>query len=202
MMTTLQHSFWDRLVGVVTLQRPVYEALRRDPAATAQAWLIVLFLGLANGIAIITTPITDVIPDPPREVVDLLTFDTPDRQVAALLGCVVLAAVSWYLTAWLLRVIGGGLADPSKWVKPEEMRRLIAWGYAPSLASFLAPIPIVGALLPPLGSLWALVTGVMAVRTALGVGIGKAILIEIVAYLILAVIAVVVIALVFAQSLA
>ena len=42
----------------------------------------------------------------------------------------------------------------------------------------------------------------MAVRTAFGVGIGKAILIEIVAYLILAVIAVVLIALVFAGSLA
>ena len=37
MMSVLQQSFWDRLTGVVTLQRAVYEAIQRDPQATGQA---------------------------------------------------------------------------------------------------------------------------------------------------------------------
>jgi hypothetical protein len=65
------------------------------------------------------------------------------------------------------------------------MRRLVAWGYSPSLASFLAPIPIVGPILATLGSLWGFVTGVMAVRAAFDVGIWKALAIELAALLLL-----------------
>ena len=56
MLSVLEQSFWDRLAGVITLRRPTYEAIEHDPQATAQSWLIVVFLGLANGIAMIVTP--------------------------------------------------------------------------------------------------------------------------------------------------
>jgi hypothetical protein len=73
------------------------------------------------------------------------------------------------------------------------MRRLVAWGYAPTLASFLTPIPVVGPLLATLGTLWAFVTGVMAVRTAFGVGVWKAIGIELAAFLVVLVVIMVVV---------
>ena len=69
---------------------------------------------------------------------------------------------------------------------------LVAWGYSPTLASFLTPIPVVGPLLATVGALWTFVTGVMAVRIAFGVGIWKAIGIEIAAFLFLAVLVVVI----------
>lgn len=188
MMTTLQQSFWDRLVGVVTLQRPVYEGLERDPAATSQAWLIVAFLGLANGIAMISTPFVTLFPELSPEMVAFLTFDTTERQVLALVLGVFASVVSWYLSAWLLRIIGNRMSSSDTRVSPEEMRRLVAWGYSPTLASFLTPIPVVGPLLATLGSIWTFVTGVMAVRTAFAVGVGKAIAIEIIAFLVLAVV--------------
>ena len=188
MMTALEQSFWDRLVGVVTLQRPVYEALRDDPAATSQAWLIVIFLGLANGIAMISTPLTTLLPELSPELVELLTFDTTERQLAALVVGVASSVLSWYLSAWLLRTVGSRLAGSDNRISPEEMRRLVAWGYSPTLASFLTPIPLLGPLLATLGSFWTFVTGVMAVRTAFAVGIGKAIAIEIIAFLVLVVV--------------
>jgi hypothetical protein len=201
-MTALQQSFWDRLVGVVTLQRPVYEALQRDPTATSQAWLIIVFLGLANGIAFITTPFTTLLPDLSPEMTEMLTFDSPERQIAALAIGVVGAVVSWYLSAWLLRVVGNRLAGSGKRATPEEMRRLVAWGYIPSLAAFFSVIPVVGQLLATLGSLWVFVTGVMAVRTAFSVGIGKAIVIEILAFFFLvAVIVILLVAAILAWSL-
>jgi hypothetical protein len=210
MQTALQESFWERLNGVVTLQRPTYETLQHDPEATGQSWLIVTLLGLANGIAVITTPIATVLPGMPDElqadaveVAAALSFDTTERRLLALAAGVIGAIISWYLSAWLLRVIGNRMASTAgRVVSPDEMRRLVAWGYAPSLASFLAPIPLIGALLATLGSLWAFVTGVMAVRAAFNVGIGRAIAIEIVAFLLvlLVVIAVVTITLIIALA--
>jgi hypothetical protein len=194
MLSVLQESFWDRLAGVVRLKRPTYEAIQRDPEATSQSWWIVVLLGLANGIAWIVTPVVAVFPGMPEEmassaaeVAAALTFDTTERQLAALAVATLGAILSWYLSSWLLRVIGNRVAGRvGRQITTEEMRRLVAWGYAPTLASFLRPIPIVGPLLATLGALWAFVTGVMAVRTAFGVGIWKAIGIELAAFLLLA----------------
>jgi hypothetical protein len=81
----------------------------------------------------------------------------------------------------------------SRQVTGEEMRRLVAWGYSPTLASFLTPIPVIGPLLATLGTLWAFVTGVMAVRTAFGVGIWKAIGIELAVFLVVLVVVMIVV---------
>ncbi|MBW3633437.1 MAG: hypothetical protein KY456_10475 [Chloroflexi bacterium] len=199
MLAVLQESFWERLAGVVSLKRPVYEAIQRDSEATGQSWWIVVLLGLANGIAWIVTPIVAVLPgmtdEMARDVAALaaaFTFDTTERQIMALVVAILLTILSWYLSSWLLREIGNRVAGKGgRQVTTAEMRRLVAWGYSPTLASFLVPIPVVGSLLATLGALWAFVTGVMAVRTAFGVGVWKAIGIEIAAFLFMLVLVVV-----------
>ena len=196
MLSVLQESFWERLSGVVGLKRPVYEAIQRDPEATSQSWWIVVLLGLANGIAWIVTPIvasfpgmTDEMAGDAAALVAAFTFDTTERQILALAVAILLTILSWYLTSWLLRVIGNRVAGSAgRKVTTAEMRRLVGWGYSPTLASFLTPIPVVGPLLATLGAFWTLVTGVMAVRTAFGVGIWKAIGIELAAFLVVLVV--------------
>ena len=200
MLAVLKESFWERLTGVVTLKRPTYEAIQRDPEATSQAWWIVVLLGLANGIAWILTPIITEFPGMTAEmardaaaVVAAFTFETTESQIAALAAGILGTTLSWYLSSWLLRVIGNRVAGKEgRQITTEEMRRLVAWGYSPTLASFLAPIPVIGPLLATLGAFWAFVTGVMAVRSAFGVGVWKAIGIEIAAFLLLAVLVAVV----------
>jgi hypothetical protein len=213
MLSVLQESFWERLSGVVRLKRPTFEAIQRDPEATSQSWWIVVLLGLANGIAWIVTPVvvdfpgmTDEMARDVAVVAAAFTFDTTERQITALVIAILVTILIWYLSSWLLRVIGNRVAGKEgRQVTTAEMRRLVAWGYSPTLASFLTPIPVVGPLLATLGALWSFVTGVMAVRFAFGVGIWKAIGIEIAAFLILAVlvvvIAIVLSTLVFASSL-
>jgi hypothetical protein len=201
MLSVLQESFWERLSGVVGLKRPVYEAIRNDPEATSQSWWIVVFLGLANGIAWIVTPIVAAFPGMTDEMakdvaplVAAFTFDTTERQITALVAAILLTILSWYLSSWLLRVIGNRVAGSAgRKVTTAEMRRLVGWGYSPTLASFLTPIPVVGPLLATLGAFWTLVTGVMAVRTAFGVGIWKAIGIELAAVLVMLVVITVVV---------
>jgi Yip1 domain len=196
MLSVLQESFWERLSGVIGLKRPVYEAIQRDPEATTQSWWIVVLLGLANGIAWIVTPIVASFPGMTDEMASdvaalaaAFTFDTTERQIMALAVAILLTILSWYLTSWLLRVIGNRVAGSAgRNVTTAEMRRLVGWGYAPTLASFLTPIPVLGPLLATLGAFWTLVTGVMAVRTAFGVGIWKAIGIELAAFLVVLVV--------------
>ncbi|MFN8594018.1 MAG: YIP1 family protein [Thermomicrobiales bacterium] len=198
MRAALQQSFWDRIVGVATLQRPVYDAIARDSEATGQAWLIVILLGLANGIALITTTLTDPFPGVSGDIAAetesmVIMFDTTERRILAFGLGILAAIISWYLTSWLLRLIGTWMSTASRSdLNSEEMRRLVAWGYSPSLATFLTPIPLVGPFLAVIGSIWALVTGVMVVRVAFGVSIGRAILIEIVTALALVVLAIVI----------
>ena len=201
MLSVLQESFWERLSGVIGLKRPVYEALQHDPEATSQSWWIVVLLGLANGIAWIVTPIVAEFPsmtdEMARDVATLVaafTFDTTERQITALAAAILLTILSWYLWSWLLRVIGNRVAGGTgRKVTSAEMRRLVGWGYSPTLASFLTPIPVLGPLLATLGAFWTLVTGVMAVRTAFGVGIWKAIGIELAAVLVMLVVITVVV---------
>jgi len=201
MLSVLQESFWERLSGVIGLKRPVYEALQHDPEATSQSWWIVVLLGLANGIAWIITPIVATFPsmtdEMARDVAPLIaafTFDTTERQITALAAAILLTILSWYLWSWLLRVIGNrGAGSTGRKVTSAEMRRLVGWGYSPTLASFLTPIPVLGPLLATLGAFWTLVTGVMAVRTAFGVGIWKAIGIELAAVLVMLVVITVVV---------
>jgi hypothetical protein len=200
MLSVLQESFWERLSGVIRLKRSTFEAIQRDPGAISQAWWIVVLLGLANGIAWIVTPIVVDFPGMTKEMADdaaalaaAFTFDTTERQITALAVGIVVTILIWYLSSWLLRVIGNRVVGKEgRQVTTAEMRRLVAWGYSPTLASFLTPIPVVGPLLATLGALWSFVTGVMAVRFAFGVGIWKAIGIEIAAFLILAVVVVVI----------
>lgn len=187
MRSALEQSFWDRLIGVVTLQRPVYDAIRRDPEATSQGWLIVLLIGLGNGIAIVVAGDTALPPDLATAAPDLAVFfdfDTPDTKIAAIAVSVVGAVLFWFLWSWALLVIGNLLTPKARRATGgEEMRRLVAWSDAPALAQFLSVIPAIGPLVATLGSLWSIVAMVMAVRVAFEAGIGKAIAIVIAALL-------------------
>ena len=208
MMSALQQSFWDRLTGVVSLQRPTYEAIQQDPEATGQSWLIILLLGLANGISWIIVSTTGVPPELAQvapELVDSLRFESNERRLLAIILGIAVGVLFWYISAWLLRAVGTRMASMTGGqITQEQMRRLVAWGSVPSLAAFLSPIPVLGPVLATLGSFWSFVTGVMAVRSAFNVGIGKAIAIELVAFLIvfvLLVILFVIVAVILAMTL-
>src|SRR5680860_296483 len=140
---------------------------------------------------------TDEMASDAAAVAAAFTFDTTERQIMALAAGILGAILSWHLSSWLRRVIGNRVAGKDgRQVTTAEMRRLVAWGYSPTLASFLAPIPVAGPLLATLGTLWAFVTGVMAVRAAFGVGIWKAIAIELAAFLVVIVVVMAVVLLV------
>jgi hypothetical protein len=192
MSSEWQESFGDRLIGVIRLNRPIYEVIKRDPRATTQALLIVIFLGLATGIALTTTSFAVDTTGMDTETASLVnemtqafTFQTNGQKVVALVSSVITSLIGWFITSWLLTFVGNRMSHQlGDRTTSEQMRRLVGWGYAPQLASFLAPIPVVGGVLAFVGGIWAFVTGVMAIRTAFNVSIGRAIAIEVLAFLV------------------
>lgn len=195
MSSEWQESFGDRLIGVVRLNRPIYEAIKRDPRATAQALLIVIFLGLASGIAFTsisgqlssldTTGLDPQTVSIVNEVTETYTFESNGEKLTVLIGSVLVSLSSWIVSAWVLTVLGNrtsrNLGDAASRM---EVRRLVGWGYAPQLAFFLTPIPVIGPLLASLGWIWALVTSVMSLRVAFRIGVGHAIAIAVVAVIV------------------
>ena len=121
MLAVLQESFWERLSAVLRLKRLTFETIQRDPEATSQAWWIVVLLGLANGIALIATPVVTAFPgmseqmaNSAAEVAAVFTFDTTGRRLMALVAGILGAILSWYLSSWLLRVIGNRVAGRAR----------------------------------------------------------------------------------------
>src|SRR5215203_4168910 len=102
MLAVLRESFWERLTGVLALKRLTFETIQRDPEATSQAWWIVVLLGLANGIALIASPVVTVFPGMSEqmagnaaEVAAVFTFDTTGRRLMALVASIIGAVISW-----------------------------------------------------------------------------------------------------------
>jgi hypothetical protein len=120
-----------------------------------------------------------------NEMSQAFAFQTNNQKIIALVSSVIISLVSWYITSWLLTFVGNRISQQlGDRTTSEQVRRLVGWGYAPQLASFLAPIPVIGGVLAFIGGIWAFVTGVMAIRAAFNVSIGRAIAIEILAFLV------------------
>ncbi len=82
--------------------------------------------------------------------------------------------IGYYIWSYLTWFIGtrlfGGTADPG------ELQRTIGFSYAPQWLSVLAFIPCVGAILGLVVWIWSLVCGIIAIREALDVDTGKAVI--------------------------
>ena len=104
----------------------------------------------------------------------------------AMVLAVVMSIVGYYIWAYVTHFVGtrffGGTADTG------ELLRTIGFAYAPNVLAVFSFIPCVGPLIALVGSIWALVAGIIAVRAALDFDTGKAVLTAIIGWLIIMVV--------------
>lgn len=160
------HGLVARAVGAAALQTSVYEEVEADTGATVQAAMVVGAAGLAAAIAGSAQGTTGI--------------------VAGLVN----AFVSWLVWAGATNIVGtrlfGGTAD---W---GELLRTLGFAQAPGVLLVLAVVPILGWLVSLVVGIWLLIAGVVAIRQALDIGTGKAIITALVAAIALWLIAAVV----------
>jgi len=192
-------SFIDRFLGVLKLDPFTFQSIRRDAAASGQAWIIVLLAGLISGIgsarslAELTIQVQQALDEARQtdpelaaqiESLQLQPFDTTAGRAVMVVSSVIGVIIAWWLFAALVRWAGRQFfgADPNA-ISPEEMRRLTGWAYAPALLQVLTPVPVIGPIVAFFAAIWFLVTTVHAVRSGMNLTTGKAIGASIVAWI-------------------
>ena len=131
------------------LDDPTYRSVKRDPAATRQALLLI---GLTTAIGTVAR------------------FDDPLpwQLVGPLLG-----VAGWVLSAWLTVLIGTRLLHAPDGDAP-ELFRLLGYTAPTGIGSALRPLPLIGPVLYFLLTCWGIVLSVKATKVGLEVRTGRA----------------------------
>lgn len=144
-----RHSFGERLIGAARLDVDTYEEVEADTSATPQAALVVC---LAAGAVAVGEANTGL----PAVAIGVLS---------ELLGWLVWSGITYLIGAKML----GGTAT---W---GELLRTIGFSQGPGILSMLRVFPVLSAPVLHAVRLWKLIAAIIALRQALDVGTGRAI---------------------------
>lgn len=165
-----------RMLRAARLDVAFYNEVEADTSLNGQALLVVIIVAIASGLGSLLG--------------GLIGGSGLVAAITALIVGILLTVLGYYIWAYLTLLIGtrlfGGTADLG------EMLRVIGYANAPNALGFFSFIPILGGrialvlgdLIPLVGSLWALVAGVIAVREALDLDTGKALLTVLIGWLV------------------
>ncbi len=144
----------NRMIRAAMLDAQVYEEVEHDPSKDQEALFVVILIALVNGI--LSLPI------------NLLFGRGFATSVLMLIFGVIWAVVGYFLYAYVAYWVGVSLFHGTADVG--ELRRTLGYAYTPAIFFW---VPCIGWLIAPI---WLLATGVVAVRQALDVDTGKAVL--------------------------
>ncbi len=164
-------SLISSMMRAARLDTAFYNEVEADTSRNGQALTVVIIAALASGIG---------------GLLGGVLRGSFTSAIMALVIAVVMGIVGYYIWAYVTHFVGtrffGGTADVG------EMLRTLGFAYAPNVLGIFSFIPCVGPLIALVGSIWALVAGIIAVREALDFDTGKAVLTAIVGWLIILVI--------------
>lgn len=163
-----------RVVRAAILEPAVYEEAEANVNLNQEALAVVVLVSLANGVGLF---LSGLLGGSVGAAIGGLVFGL----VIGVLGYYIWA----YVTYWVGTTLFQGTADVG------ELLRTLGYASGPRVLGLLTFIPCLGGLAGFLGGIWALVTGVVAVRQALDFDTGKAILTVIIGWIIVLVITVI-----------
>ena len=165
----------NRVVRAAMLDVNLYEEVEADTTLTQEALMVVILVSIASGVG--------------SFLAGVIGGDIGAAVLGLVLG-VVMGVLGYYIWAYVTYFVGTNLFEGTADVG--EMLRTLGYASGPRVLGVLAFIPCLGPLAALVGALWALVTGVVAVRQALDFDTGKAILTVIIGWVIVFIITVVV----------
>lgn len=149
----------DRMMRAARLDSNLFEEVEADLNATSQAATVVGIVALCGGLG---------------SGISLATNVGIGMAVAGFIGGVVMAFVGWiawaYITYWIGTSMFKGQATPG------ELLRTIGFAQTPGVLNILSFIPFLGGLIGLVAGIWALIAGVIALRQALDITTGQAVI--------------------------
>jgi hypothetical protein len=151
-----RRSFPERLIGALRLDASVYDEVEHDPEALPQAGGVVALAAVCAGIG------------------------GAAGGGAGLVMGVVGAVIGWLLSAAVIWLVGVRLMEHTS--DYPELLRTIGFASAPQVLLLLAAIPALGWAVRLAVTIWGLAAYVVAVREALDVETGRAVLVCLLAW--------------------
>jgi hypothetical protein len=157
------------MIGAAKLDVPTYEEVEHDENATTQALIVVAVVAIAAGIGAVR-----------------------DDGVGGLIGGIIFAVVGWLVfsgVAYLVgtRLVPGGQTEATF----GQLLRTLGFAQTPSILAVFGLIPVLGAIIAFVASIWTIVTQVVAIRQALDISTGRAIAVAVISIIVLFVVAVI-----------
>ncbi len=172
-MQSMSSSLTERMIRAARLETSLYEEVEADTAATQQALLVVIIAAVAEGIGV---AIRAGMQGRPGGVL-----------VAGLILGVISAVLGWivwsYVTYWIGTRLFRGAATPG------EMLRTIGFAQSPRVLDLLLFLPALGPIIRLVVAIWLLVAGIIAIRQALDLSTGQAIVTAVIGWILLLVVA-------------
>ena len=157
METARSRSLLDRMRGAALLDVPTYEEVEHDQDATGQAAIVVGLSAIASAIG---------------------AYSLGPR---IMIVSVCMAFVGWLIWAGVTYLIGTRVFNgTATW---GELLRTLGFAQAPGVLLVLGIIPVLGVLVSWIVAIWTIVTGVVAIRQALDLDTGKAVITAILSWL-------------------
>ena len=154
----MARSITDRMMGAATLDVATYEEVEADTTATGQAAIVVVIAAVASAIG--------------------AAGEGGPGVIGMLLGTL----LGWALWSGITYLIGTKLfGGTATW---GELLRTIGFAQSPGVLLVLAIIPVLGGIVRFAVSIWLLIAGIIAIRQALDVSTGKAVLTAILGWLV------------------
>lgn len=163
-------SITGRMLRASRLDVNLYEEVEADESATGQAATVVVIVAIASAIGAALSAAFQV-----------NAAGVVGAVIGGVIGAIISALVGWvvwaYLTYWIGTAFFGGTATPG------EMLRTIGFAQSPAVLRIFTFIPIIGGLINLVLFFWLLIAGIIAVRQALDISTGKAVLTAIIGWI-------------------
>ncbi len=168
---------FERMMRAAKLDSNLYEEVEANTTLTGQAATVVGIVAVCQGIGGALGAATG------RE-------GGAGLAIGALLGGIVAAFIGWviwsYITYWVGTTFFKGTATPG------EMLRTLGFAQTPGVLGIFGFIPVLGGIIGFIGSILTLIAGIVAIRQALDLDTGKAVMTAIVGWLALLAVAIII----------
>ena len=171
-------SLINRMMGAARLDVATYEEVEKDQSATTQALIVVVLAAVAGGIGALR-----------------------EDGVSGLIGGIILSIIGWAAFSFFVYIVGTRFFPTGETqADTGQVMRTLGFAYTPQILGITLLIPVLGAIISFIASIWFLVCSIVAIRQSLEMSTGRAIVTAIVAFIGYIIVAVI-IALIFGLSL-
>lgn len=161
---------WDRMIRAARLEAGLYKEVEQDTSATSQALLVVLIVAVLSGIGGLILAAT-------------IPFLGLGGGIRGLITGIITSLIAWavwsFVTYWIGTTLFKGTATYG------ELLRCLGFAYTPSALGFFVFIPALGPLIAFIGSIWALVAMIIAIREALNFTTGNAVITAVIGFVVM-----------------